>query len=59
MPLAQMEAVADTESGIVVDAGDGTLTCRAHSHRCGSTSAFCNGGEIEADPRRSWTTSTW
>jgi hypothetical protein len=54
-----MEAVADTESGIVVDAGDGTLTCRAHSHRCGSTSAFCNGGEIEADPRRSWTTSTW
>jgi hypothetical protein len=48
--IGAMEAVAETEDGVVFDAGDGTLTFHSRDHRYGSVSAFtldCANGDIE------------
>jgi hypothetical protein len=48
--LSLMEAVAETEDGVVFDAGDGTLTFHARSHRYTATSSFtldCEAGDVE------------
>jgi hypothetical protein len=49
-PLGLMQAVADTEGGVVFDGKDGTLTFHARSHRYASTSAFtldATAGDVE------------
>jgi hypothetical protein len=49
-PVSAMEAVAETEDGVVFDAGDGTLTFHARDHRYTATSAFtldCEAGDVE------------
>lgn len=50
LPSALMQAVADTEDGVVFDGKDGTLTFHSRSHRYGATSSFtldANLGDIE------------
>jgi hypothetical protein len=50
-PVSMMEAVAETEDGVVFDAGDGTLTFHSRSHRYAASSSFtldCDAGDIES-----------
>jgi hypothetical protein len=48
-PLSAMEEVAQTEDGVLFDAGDGTLTFHGRDHRFGATSTFtldCEAGDV-------------
>lgn len=49
-PLSLMQAVTDTEDGVLFDARDGTLTFQARSHRYNTSSSFtldCNAGDLD------------
>jgi hypothetical protein len=54
VPISLMQAVSDTEGGVLFDAGDGQLTFHARSHRYNAVSALTLGGtdlQVTLEPR--------